>query len=63
MKLMSEILELAPGENIVSQPLFATEEAYQQFRESYMEEVIPKLEKWQEARRKSEEESRQRLLR
>ena len=59
---MSEILELVPSEMIVSRPFFATEEAYQEFRESYMEEVIPKLEKWQEARRKSEEESRFRFV-
>ena len=60
---MPNTLELLPDEAALSQPLFSTEEAYVEFRESFMEEVIPKQEKWLEARRKSEEEARLRLLR
>jgi hypothetical protein len=60
---MTETLELLPNEEDVARPLFDTQEEYTQFREKFMQEVIPQLEKWQEARRRSEEEARQRLLR
>jgi hypothetical protein len=63
MKVMAEILELLPNERQLSRPLFANNTDYDEFREAFIEEVMPKQEKWQEARRKSEEESRQRLLR
>jgi hypothetical protein len=60
---MPPVLELVPNEAAISKPLFADEAAYNQFRESYMEKVIPELERLQEARLKSEQEARQRLLR
>lgn len=60
---MANTLELLPDEAILSQPLFSNEEAYVEFRESFMDEVIPKQEEWLEARRKSEAEARLRLLR
>jgi len=50
------------NENEVASRLFNDEE-YAIFRESFMDEVIPRQEEWMEARRKSEEEARQRLLR
>jgi hypothetical protein len=59
---MSTTLELIPNEAAVSKPLFATEEAYHQFRETFMDEAIPELDRLMEARRKSEQEARQRLL-
>lgn len=60
---MPEILELLPDENEAASPLFESQREYFFFRESFMDEVIPKQEYWLEARLKSEEESRQRLLR
>ncbi|MSU49002.1 MAG: hypothetical protein EXS37_07950 [Opitutus sp.] len=60
---MPEILELIPNQAAVMQPLFPDATAYAEFRESFMNEVIPELERLQEARRKSEQESRERLLR
>ena len=60
---MADTLELLPNEQEISRPLFASEEDYERFRESFIETVEPQQEKWMEARRKSEEESRQRLLR
>lgn len=63
MKVMFKTFELLPQEEELSSPLFASEASYDQFREAFIEEVAPEQEKWQEARRKSEEEARQRLLR
>ena len=60
---MPDMLELIPDEDQAATPLFATDEAYADFRESFMDDVIPRQEKWLDARRKSEEEARQRLLR
>lgn len=60
---MPPTLELLPEENQTAAPLFRTDEEYADFRQSFMDEVIPLQEEWLEARRKSEEESRQRLLR
>lgn len=60
---MPEVIELIPNQAAVSQPLFPDAEAYAQFRESFMNEAIPELERLQDARRRSEQESRQRLLR
>ena len=60
---MTETLELLPNEQELSRPLFANEEEYLKFRESFIDTVVPQQEEWQEARRKSEEEARQRLLR
>lgn len=56
-------LELLPEATKLAKPLFAKEEDYDKFREDFIETVTPELEKWAEARRKSEEEARQRLLR
>jgi hypothetical protein len=53
--------ELIPNEAAVAKPLFS-DEAYSEFRESFMEEAIPELDRLLEARRKSEQEARQRLL-
>ena len=61
--VMPEILELLPEDHVEATPLFENEEEYFDFREVFMQEVIPEQEKWLEARMKSEEESRQRLLR
>lgn len=58
---MPETLEIIP-EGVESRPLFSTEDEYERFRESYEEAVRPIQEKWKEARRLSEEESRHRLL-
>lgn len=60
---MPEILELLPEAPELARPLFPDEQEYDLFRERFIETVAPQLERWQEARRKSEEESRQRLLR
>ncbi len=60
---MPQVLELLPENPGLERDLFATEEDYSKFREEYIETVSPELEKWMEARRKSEEEARQRLLR
>lgn len=60
---MPEILEVLPDEVETATPLFQTERDYFEFRQSFMDEVIPIQEAWLEARMKSEEEARQRLLR
>ena len=60
---MPPTFELLPNEDELARPLFATAEDYDKFRESFIEAVVPQQEEWLQARRKSEEESRQRLLR
>lgn len=50
------LINLLP-EGVVSQPLFKTEEEYQTFRESYIEEVGPKLREYDLARARSERDS------
>jgi hypothetical protein len=60
---MPEVIELIPNQATLTQPLFPDAKGYAEFRESFMDQVIPELERLQEARRKSEQESRQRLLR
>ena len=60
---MPPVIELVPNEAEVAKPLFSSDEAYNEFRESFMDEVIPELDRLLEARRKSEQEARQRLLR
>lgn len=59
---MPELLEIVP-EGVESKPLFEKEEDYEKFRESFSEAVRPIQEKWLDARRRSEEEARHRLLR
>jgi hypothetical protein len=56
---MKELLEVIPGQKELSQPLFNSEREYQDFRRSYTEEITPELELLREARRQSEEESKQ----
>ncbi len=60
---MPESLELLPAEPGVARSLFASDADYSRFRESFMDEVQPKQDVLLEARRLSEEEARQRLLR
>lgn len=60
---MSKALELLPENPGLASPLFATEADYLKFRGEYVETVLPELEKWMDARRKSEDEARQRILR
>lgn len=45
-----------------STPLFESPQDYREFRERYVEAMRPELEQQSEARRKSEEEARRRLL-
>lgn len=59
---MPPVIELVPNEAAVAKPLFADEQAYTAFRESFMDEAIPELDRLLEARRKSEQDARQRLL-
>jgi len=60
---MPEVLELLPENPGLATPLFDSEDDYTRFREEFIATVSPELEKWMEARRRSEEEARQRLLR
>jgi hypothetical protein len=60
---MSEVLEILPNERELTSRLFDTDEAYTEFREWYIDKVEGEMERLSEARRKSEEEARQRLLR
>lgn len=60
---MVQTIELLPDAAEKPRPLFPNPEDYARFREAFMEEVIPQQEKWTEARRRSEEKARQRLLR
>jgi hypothetical protein len=45
-----------------SQPVFADEQAYQQFRLWYYQQVKPELDRQEQARRRSEERAKQYLL-
>ena len=56
---MSQPIEVIPGQDELSQPLFDSEDEYQKFRHSYSEEITPELENLREARRQSEEQSKQ----
>ncbi|MDA1273625.1 MAG: hypothetical protein O2960_06180 [Verrucomicrobia bacterium] len=56
---MKEPLEVIPGQAELSQPLFKSEREYQEFRRSYSEEITTELEDLREARRQSEEQSKQ----
>jgi len=56
---MKEPLEVIPRQQELSHPLFDSERDYQEFRRSYAEEVAPELEDLREARRQSEEQSKQ----
>ncbi|HXR46016.1 MAG TPA: hypothetical protein VN784_01130 [Candidatus Limnocylindrales bacterium] len=60
---MVHTIELLPNVAEKSRRLFSDENEYARFRESFVADVKPQQEEWSEARRKSEEEARQRLLR
>ena len=60
---MPPVIEVIPNQSERTQPLFAHEEDYVSFREAFMNQAIPELERSMEARRNSEKESRERLLR
>ena len=56
---MNETLEVIPREAELSQPLFRSKREYEEFRASYAEQIEPELEVLREARRQSEEASKQ----
>lgn len=56
---MTEPIEVIPRQRELSQPLFKSEGEYQEFRRSYSEAIAPELEDLREARRQSEEQSKQ----
>lgn len=56
---MKELLEVIPGQAELAKPLFESEHEYQEFRRSYSEEITPELDDLREARRQSEEQSKQ----
>lgn len=59
---MPPTIEFLPNQSEVAKPLFADQAAYNEFREDFMSQAIPELDRLMEARRKSEQEARQRLL-
>jgi hypothetical protein len=56
---MKEPLEVIPRQKELAKPLFNSEREYQDFRRTYSEEITPELEGLREARRQSEEQSKQ----
>jgi len=56
---MKEELEVIPGQAELAMPLFESEHEYQEFGRSYSEQITPELEVLREARRQSEEQSKQ----
>lgn len=56
---MKEPIEVIPRQQELSQPLFNSEREYQEFRRSYSEVITPELEDLREARRQSEDQSKQ----
>ena len=54
-----DLLPDAPG---LAKPLFQTNEDYDDFRETFIAEVSPKLEAWRLARLRSESEARDRWV-
>lgn len=61
MTAVIDLNTLLPEETQLT-PLFPDDSDYREFRARYAEDVRPKLEELREARRKSEEDARQRLL-
>jgi hypothetical protein len=59
---MRSQIEILPEEAEKSRRLFSDEE-YEKFRESFVDEVIPQQQQWLELRRRSEEQARQRFVR
>ncbi|HDL86595.1 MAG TPA: hypothetical protein ENH11_09800 [Candidatus Acetothermia bacterium] len=55
-------LELVPDEESKAQPLFDTEQAYQEFQVSLQQEVKGELDRQREARRQSEERAKRCLI-
>lgn len=60
--MMPKPLELVPDQQAKSEPLFASEAAYQEFRASYRQQVKADLDRQREARRLSEEEAKRHLV-
>ena len=58
--MTQQTFELLAGAK--SKPLFATEQAYQDFRASFQQEVKPELDRQREARRQSEEDAKRHLV-
>ncbi len=61
---MSQVIDLncLLPDGVRFTPLFKKESDYREFRERYAAEVVPELDEQASKRRKSEEESRRRLL-
>ncbi len=59
---MLDSLTIIP-EEAETQSHFKTPEEYERFREEFVDRIVPIQEQWREARRRSEEEARHRLLR
>lgn len=59
---MPPVIEILPNQAKVAKPLFSSRSDYNQFRESFMAKAKPDLDRLLEARRKSEQAARQRLL-
>ena len=57
-----DLTTLFSGDDVTSEPMFVPGE-YEDFVRRYREQVIPQLEEQAEDRRRSEEESRLRLIR
>jgi hypothetical protein len=47
---------------VKSEPLFETEQEYQDFRASFQQEVKPELDRQREARQQSEEDAKRHLV-
>lgn len=59
---MLDTLDIIP-EKAETRPHFESIEEYERFREEFVGRIVPIQDKWREARRRSEEEARHRLLR
>jgi hypothetical protein len=53
-------LELVPNQKKLAKLVFKNQEEYEKFRRSFYNEVKPSLDKWAEARQRSEEEAKRR---
>jgi hypothetical protein len=59
---MPPVIEILPNQARVTKPLFSTQADYNRFREAFLAKTKDDLDRLQEARRKSEQAARQRLL-
>jgi len=59
--MTNSLLKLLPDENERSQPLF-TEHEYQEFTLSFHDQVKAELDRYREARRRSEEQAKRHLV-